>query len=123
MEDMWHKPWLTEKTTKAFFLCQLPLIVGVAGTVQKIRDLDIDVFDDIIDHGYDTEPDPRIRIDMVTDQLAAICAKHKPHELRSIFWDRLMHNRDLMFEKISNIQIIQKHRLSIWLKTLRVSEE
>ena len=53
---------LTEKTMHAFYGCNFPIILSGAGAVQHLRDMGFDMFDDIIDHGYDTIENPFDRI-------------------------------------------------------------
>lgn len=91
----WADTFITEKTAKAFWLCQLPLWVAVPGTVAAVRRMGFDVFDDIIDHGYDGERDPTMRVDMVIDQLRALCAIDMDDlaNLRTTLWPRLQANR------------------------------
>ena len=69
----WNVPFFTEKSIKPFAWGQLPIFVSHANWLQKIRDFGFDLFDDIIDHGYDTEPDPLTRINLCVDQLEKIC--------------------------------------------------
>ena len=69
----WNVPFFTEKSIKPFAWGQLPIFVSHANWLQKIRDFGFDLFDDIIDHGYDTEPDPLTRIKLCVDQLEKIC--------------------------------------------------
>lgn len=116
--DTWVKPWLTEKTTKAFLLCQLPLVVGVPGTVSRIRSLGLDVFDDVIDHSYDDEADPFLRVEMVCNQLRRLVESHDAAILRSDLWPRLAANRDILLERLGNRLEIQTYRLQTWLDGL-----
>ena len=54
--------FITEKTFKAFAWHQLPVWVAVPGTVQRVRELGFDVFDDWVDHSYDLIDDYDVRI-------------------------------------------------------------
>lgn len=47
------KIFITEKTWKPIANAQLFLVFGNPGTVGYLRDMGVDVFDDIIDHSYD----------------------------------------------------------------------
>lgn len=69
----WVDPFPTEKTTKCFLLKQVPIWVCPPSYVQNMRDIGFDVFDDIVDHSYDTESDPMLRIRMAVDQLEILC--------------------------------------------------
>ena len=53
---------ITEKTQNSIFGKNFPIWISSKGTVQFLRDMGIDVFDDIIDHSYDLIEDPITRI-------------------------------------------------------------
>tara|TARA_B110000503_G_scaffold29720_1_gene47846 strand:+ start:1325 stop:2488 length:1164 start_codon:yes stop_codon:yes gene_type:complete len=65
----------TEKTTKAFAMNQIPLILASPGLVEKLRTMNFDLFDDVIDHSYDKECDIVKRIDLIIEQLIKVCEK------------------------------------------------
>ncbi len=70
----WNDPFLTEKTEKCFLLKQLPIWIGARGQAEMARDLGFDLFDDLIDHSYDVEQNPILRLTMAIDQLERICS-------------------------------------------------
>jgi len=84
-------PMLSEKTFKPIIAGQLFVLIASLGAVQFLRDIGIDTFDDIIDHGYDTEIDPKSRIysaiqqidRLITLDLDDIYKKIKPRLLRN----------------------------------------
>lgn len=54
---------ITEKSFRPFYYYQIPLIMATVGHIKKMRDrYDLDFFDDIIDHGYDSIKNDRDRI-------------------------------------------------------------
>jgi len=59
---MRSKIFITEKTWQPIAAGQLFVILGNPGTVSHLRELGVDVFDDLIDHSYDNDPDPRSRL-------------------------------------------------------------
>jgi hypothetical protein len=59
----------TEKAWIPLKLHQIPLYISLPGYVSTIRDLGFDVFDDIVNHSYDMEQNPFIRMKMVVDEL------------------------------------------------------
>jgi hypothetical protein len=59
----------TEKAWKPFKTHQLPLYISLSGYVDKIRSLGFDVFDDFINHEYDTEKNHSVRLKMVVDEM------------------------------------------------------
>jgi hypothetical protein len=68
-----YLPGLGEKTYKSIVLFQIPIFLAAYHTVSCYRDLGFDVFDDVIDHSYDSEKDPVNRVSMVADQIQQIC--------------------------------------------------
>lgn len=88
-------PFPTEKSEKCFLLGQVPIWIGIKGQVRNIRDLGFDLFDDLIDHSYDDEPDPEKRIVMAIAQLKKICQTDL---------------RDLMTYKLANAPRFQKNQ-------------
>lgn len=80
--QFWDKLFFSEKTNKAFAFHQIPVFLTVPGYVHMLRQWGFDVFDDIIDHSYDTEQDPWLRIYKVADEVERLC-KIPLHQLAS----------------------------------------
>jgi hypothetical protein len=57
-----HTFFITEKTAHAFYGCNFPIILSGCGTVAHLRELGLDVFDDVVDHSYDQISNPFDRI-------------------------------------------------------------
>jgi len=57
---------------------------GEVGTIREMRNLGYDVFDDIINHKYDTEQDHRKRIDTLLREVDRLCNFSKSR------WDDIM---------------------------------
>ena len=53
---------VSEKYLNSVYGFNFPIIIGVCNTVACLRELGFDVFDDIIDHSYDTVASPTIRL-------------------------------------------------------------
>ena len=62
----------TEKTWKAFDKFHFPIFVSVPGFVSKIRNMGFDVFDDIINHSYDTVQDDNERLAEILKSISAM---------------------------------------------------
>jgi len=54
--------FITEKTAHSFYGCNFPIILNGCGAVAHLRELGLDVFDDVIDHSYDSIANPFDRI-------------------------------------------------------------
>lgn len=64
--------YLTEKIYKPIRAGQLFLVQGAPGSIQYLRTMGFDVFDDLIDHSYDKEQDWKIRTNMILAELERI---------------------------------------------------
>jgi hypothetical protein len=53
---------ITEKYLSAIYGCCFPIFCGGYNMANDIKEIGFDVFDDIIDHSYQTEPDPTTRV-------------------------------------------------------------
>jgi hypothetical protein len=53
---------LSEKTAHSFYGCNFPIILSGCGTVAHLREIGLDVFDDVVDHSYDTVENPFDRV-------------------------------------------------------------
>jgi hypothetical protein len=103
----WTVPMLTEKTVKAFVLGQIPMILGPRGQVEKTRQQGFDLFDELIDHGYDNEPDPLLRIEQFVSSLEKFINRvpsNTLQDLKESLMPRFMFNRELA-KKMSDCDI------------------
>lgn len=53
---------LSEKELQALMACNFVIFIGSRGTVKWIRQQGFDVFDDVVDHGYDDILEPHLRL-------------------------------------------------------------
>jgi hypothetical protein len=73
---------LTEKTLNSIYGCCFPILLCSKGSVDFLRTMGMDVFDDIVDHSYDTIEDPTDRLyRAVTDNLELLTDNQKTKEL------------------------------------------
>jgi hypothetical protein len=49
---------ITEKTLNSIYACNFPIFISSMGTVKFLREMGLDVFDDIINHSYDNIDNP-----------------------------------------------------------------
>lgn len=66
--------FVSEKTWKSVACGQFTLILGCMGAVSYLRNIGVDVFDDIIDHSYDLEPDWYKRIQLMQQSFQKLVA-------------------------------------------------
>jgi hypothetical protein len=61
---------ITEKVFKPFYFFQLPIFVSSYSYVKKLKELyGFDVFDDLINHSYDDEPNAEKRMFLIVSEL------------------------------------------------------
>lgn len=58
---------ITEKTIHFIYGANFPIMISSPGTVDFLRNMGLDMFDDIIDHSYDNISDPASRINAAID--------------------------------------------------------
>jgi hypothetical protein len=99
VEDTVIRPLISEKTTKAFACNQLPIWLATPGFVAHIRVRGFDVFDDLIDHSYDSELHTVKRIEMIAHEVKKLVDMgiDPLREFLQKNWARLEHNRQHRF--------------------------
>jgi len=61
-------PFISEKTCKPFLAQQIPVIVGGAGVNKFLKDVGLDMFEDIVPwHRWDNEPDSSTRLQQIAN--------------------------------------------------------
>lgn len=73
LSETWDRHFFTEKTEKAIRYRQIPILVAPAGYVGYLRNQGYDVFDDFINHSYDDELDPYVRIKLIAEEVGRVC--------------------------------------------------
>lgn len=58
---------ITEKTLHFIYGANFPIMISSPGTVDFLRKLGVDMFDDVVDHSYDSIEDPAMRINRAID--------------------------------------------------------
>jgi hypothetical protein len=86
---------ITDKTIKPLYFYQMPLFLASYNHVKTVKErYGFDVFDDLINHSYDNEPDNRKRFFMVIDEIIRLNnMKEKVKEFYKKNQSRLFKNR------------------------------
>ena len=87
--------FFTEKIFKPFWYKQIPIVVGGPLMVAGLRERGFDVFDDIVDHTYDLELDPFVRLLKVVEEIKRLNSKYSLEQLadlRTVLQPRFKHN-------------------------------
>lgn len=93
----WNAYHFSEKTAKAFNCKQIPIFLAPYGYVSKLRQLGFDMFDDIVDHTYDTIKANDGRISMLALELKRLIQDNNFKKVVSNYHNlnlRLEHNRN-----------------------------
>lgn len=59
----------TEKSIKPFLSKQIPLFFALPGHINLLREIGFDMYDDLVDHSYDTELDSTKRLNLILNEL------------------------------------------------------
>ena len=115
----WDRLFYTEKTDKCFYMEQIPLFLAKTGYVAELRRLGFDLFDDIIDHSYDNEIDPYIRI----NSLISECKRLREIGISKLsttynISERLAHNKLLPNSIKEHYSAEFKNKLIQWALTI-----
>jgi hypothetical protein len=90
------RDFFTEKSMKVYDNYQIPMVISTPGMVEYHRKQGYDVFDDIVDHSYDTVEDTKHRFDLIAKEIRRLAGIPLPqlHELYMQHTDRLQNNRE-----------------------------
>jgi hypothetical protein len=102
------KVFVSEKTWKPIASGQLFLIFGNPGTVSYLREQGVDVFDDIIDHSYDSNLDWESRLHQIHQQLEKLIGQ----DLKNLYINT-QQRRQSNIEKFFSGAFDQKYQLTI----------
>lgn len=113
--------FVTEKTFKAFAWYQIPVWIAVPGLVDCVRRMGFDVFDDFVDHSYDTIQDHQQRLTAALaalDNLISCVNRYNIAELHKNLLNRFKQNdvvlnRVRRLAKLSYQQGLDKLRTSL----------
>ena len=106
-ENIWRSIFITEKSYKALAWYQFPIWYAVPGLVGKLQEQGFDLFDDFIDHSYDQEQNPWVRMTKVIEEIAKLVGKDTK-ALRRKYWKRLESNASLVEQIHTNARKTHK---------------
>lgn len=91
---------ITEKSINPFLFLQIPLFVATTYHVKMFKEkYDLDFFDDLVDHSYDSIEDGQQRMKMIVDQIIKI---HNMGDELDVYYrkniDRLINNKKKILE-------------------------
>lgn len=112
-----YLPFKTEKCVKPFYNLQFPIIFGHRGIINDLREMGFDMFDDIIDHSYDTievkssldytSSDTELKSDMISNEILKL-SKLDIHSLYIKNKERFLYNQENLYKKtITDNKIFQ----------------
>ncbi len=115
----WDRHFYTEKTGKAFFLEQIPLFLAKKGYVAKLRNLGFELFDDIVDHHYDSIDDPVERIHALSLECLRL-SKQNLDYYKNIqgLEKKFIHNKQLRLTLAEKLDKIALTELQNWIQSM-----
>jgi hypothetical protein len=97
---------LTEKTLNSIYGKSFPIMLSSSGTVKFLRDMGIDMFDDIINHNYDKIDDPSARLHRaITDNKDLLTNNRLVKELHKANEHRFIKNIDFVKNEMYNFYV------------------
>lgn len=108
--------WVTEKFLNSQLGSNFPIWISGKGTVTWLRKHGFDVFDDIVDHSYDTVQDPVIRMqNCVKNNINLFQNYNETKELWTKNKHRFQKNVDCFFNLQYEILKSSRKKLDYWL--------
>lgn len=94
---------LTEKTLNSIYGCNFPILISSKGVVKFLREIGIDVFDDIINHDYDMIDNPIDRLyRAIFDNLTLLTDNSKVKNLWKQNQHRFLNNINFVKQDLYN---------------------
>lgn len=94
---------LTEKTLNSIYGCCFPILLCSQGSVKFLRNMGIDVFDDVVDHSYDSIADPTDRLyHAVVDNIRLLTDQEFVKNQWKYNQSRFVNNIDFVKNKMYN---------------------
>jgi hypothetical protein len=105
---------LTEKTLNSIYGCSFPILLCSQGSVEFLRNIGMDMFDDVVDHSYDRIADPTDRLyRAIVDNIELLTNNQKTKELWKKHEHRFVKNVDFAKSTLYNFYSSRaKHLLS-----------
>jgi len=91
-----HTSSATEKIYNAVFFGTVPIQVSTANSLNILREHSIDLYDDLIDHSYDAEPDALKRFQKINHTIEMVSTWRQYGQIRSILAPRILRNQILI---------------------------
>jgi hypothetical protein len=113
-----HSFNITEKTLHFIYGSNFPIMISSPGTVDFLRNMGIDMFDDVVDHSYDLVLDPALRINSAIDLNLAILTSSNMIEL----WkeNKYRIDKNIAFVKEGKLRDYYSNRFWNTLKGIRL---
>jgi hypothetical protein len=102
---------VTEKFLNSVYGCNFPIILSTPGTVDFLRNMGFDMFDDVVDHEYDAVGSPAMRMEVAIKANAKLFLNK---EQTILHWESLLSR----FEK----NIIVANNIYKWYKDRALSK-
>ena len=112
----WNRVFVTEKTVKSFIMHQLPLFLTVDGHVQYLKDNGFDLFEDFINHSYDSITDPLLKTTAVFGELYRLCNEYTIDEIRA-YCEK---NKERFLYNVNNCDIVYTKELDTALNKIKI---
>jgi hypothetical protein len=102
---------VTEKTLMALYAGTIPIWVGGWRIADYMASMGFDVFNDIVDHSYQSEPDPELRCNYAVERNLELLTNFDLAFV-SIELTRLQHNYDLLQQNVFLKDVLEKTQRS-----------
>jgi hypothetical protein len=101
---------ITEKTAMPLFFNKPFLVAGSINFHKKLQELGFKLYDELFDYSFDSEPDTKIRYDLIAQNVKRYTDK-SPSELKELYdsvFEKCMYNKRVILRLATNSNLVPK---------------
>jgi hypothetical protein len=101
---------ITEKTAMPLFFNKPFLVAGSINFHKKLQELGFKLYDELFDYSFDSEPDTKIRYDLIAQNVKRYTDK-SPAELKELYdsvFEKCMYNKRVILRLATNSNLVPK---------------
>jgi hypothetical protein len=102
---------ISEKTAMPLFFNKPFLVAGSMNFHKKLEELGFKLYDELFDYSFDSEPDTKIRYDLIAQNVKRYTDK-SPQELKELYdsvFEKCVYNKRVILRLATDTKLVPKH--------------
>jgi hypothetical protein len=102
---------ISEKTAMPLFFNKPFLVAGSMNFHKKLEELGFKLYDELFDYSFDSEPDTKIRYDLIAQNVKRYTDK-SPQELKELYdsvFEKCVYNKRVILKLATDTKLVPKH--------------